>query len=281
MDSELSIQQAAEVTGLSAHTLRYYERIGLLDRVGRAESGHRRYVAADLAWLDLLMRLRATGMPIRQMQEFAALRRRGPETARKRRRLLVAHRQTVRARIQALEENMARLDEENRAAGRAAGWHARREAGDNPEAQRFAMHAFGAQFAEARVNQDTGEVRVPRLLGVFAAGRVMNAKTVRSQLLGGMTMGLSMALHEASVLDPRFGDFINHDFAAYHIATNADVGTVDVWIDEDDPYVNPMGAKGIGEIGIVGTAAAIANAVYHATGVRVRDLPITLDKLLS
>jgi DNA-binding transcriptional MerR regulator len=111
MDSELSIQQAAAVTGLSAHTLRYYERVGLLDGVGRAESGHRRYTATDLAWLDLLMRLRATGMPIRQMQEFAALRRRGPETARERRRLLVAHRQAVRAHIQALEENLTRLDE--------------------------------------------------------------------------------------------------------------------------------------------------------------------------
>ena len=89
------------------------------------------------------------------------------------------------------------------------------------------------------------------------------------------------ALHEASVLDPRFGDYVNHDFAAYHIATNADVGTIDVaWIDEDDPHVNPLGAKGIGELGIVGTAAAIANAVYHATGIRVRELPITLDKLL-
>lgn len=95
-------------------------------------------------------------------------------------------------------------------------------------------------------------------------------------------MGLSMALQEQSVLDQRFGDFANHDFAEYHIATNADVGTVDVmWIDEDDPHINPMHAKGIGEIGIVGTAAAIANAVYHATGIRIRDLPITLDKLLS
>ncbi len=156
------------------------------------------------------------------------------------------------------------------------------EAGENPEAQRFSMHAFGAQFAEVRVNLDTGEVRVPRLLGVFAAGRIMNAKTARSQLLGGMTMGLSMALHEESVMDPRFGDYVNHDFAEYHIATNADVGSIDVsWIDEDDPYINPLGAKGIGEIGIVGTAAAIANAVYHATGIRIRDLPITLDKLLS
>jgi xanthine dehydrogenase YagR molybdenum-binding subunit len=151
----------------------------------------------------------------------------------------------------------------------------------NPEAQQFSMHAFGAQFAEVRVNADTGEVRVPRLLGVFAAGRIINPKTARSQLLGGMTWGLSMALHEASVLDPRFGDYVNHDFAEYHIATNADVGTIDVtWIDEEDPHVNPMGAKGIGEIGIVGTAAAIANAVYHATGIRVRDLPITLEKLL-
>src|SRR5260221_4737647 len=111
MDSELSIQQAAEVTGLSAHTLRYYERVGLLDGVGRAESGHRRYAATDLAWLDLLMRLRATGMPIRQMQEFAALRRRWPETARERRRLLVGHRQGLRAHIQALDENLTRLDE--------------------------------------------------------------------------------------------------------------------------------------------------------------------------
>ena len=151
----------------------------------------------------------------------------------------------------------------------------------NPEAQQFSMHAFGAQFAEVRVNADTGEVRVPRLLGVFAAGRIINPKTARSQLLGAMTMGLSMALHEASVLDPRFGDYVNHDFAEYHIATNADVGTIDVtWIEEEDLHVNPMGAKGIGEIGIVGTAAAIANAVYHATGIRVRDLPITLEKLL-
>ena len=176
----------------------------------------------------------------------------------------------------------ARLQEEFGGSVPAEGLEATGTFQANPEAQQYAMHAFGAQFAEVRVNEDTGEVRVPRLLGVFAAGRIINPKTARSQFLGGMTWGLSMALHEESVLDPRFGDYVNHDFAEYHIATNADVGEIDAtWIDEEDPHVNPMGVKGIGEIGIVGTAAAIANAVYHATGIRVRDLPITLDKLLS
>jgi xanthine dehydrogenase YagR molybdenum-binding subunit len=152
---------------------------------------------------------------------------------------------------------------------------------DNPDMARYAMYSFGAQFAEVRVHQDTGELRVPRLLGVFDAGRIINPKTARSQLLGGMTWGLSMALHEHSVIDPRFGHVVNHDFAEYHIAANADAGSIEVaWLDEEDPHVNPMGAKGLGEVCMVGTAAAIANAVYHATGVRVRDLPITLDKLL-
>jgi xanthine dehydrogenase YagR molybdenum-binding subunit len=155
------------------------------------------------------------------------------------------------------------------------------DAGDNPYAGRYAMYAHGAQFAEVRVDADTGEVRVPRMVGVFAVGRVLNAKTTRSQLLGGMVWGLSMALLEESVLDPRYGDYANADLAEYHVAVNADVGDIDVaWIDENDPYVSPMGAKGVGEIGIVGAAAAVANAVHHATGVRVRDLPITLDKLL-
>jgi xanthine dehydrogenase YagR molybdenum-binding subunit len=151
----------------------------------------------------------------------------------------------------------------------------------NPHTRKVSMYTFGAQFAEVRVNEDTGEVRVPRLLGVFDAGRIVNPKTARSQLLGGMTWGLSMALHEHSVIDPRFGHVVNQDFAGYHIAAHADVGSVEAyWLDEQDTYFDPIGAKGIGEIGIVGTAAAIANAVHHATGTRVRDLPITLDKLL-
>ncbi len=147
---------------------------------------------------------------------------------------------------------------------------------------RLAQYSFGAQFAEARVDLDTGEVRVPRLLGVFAAGRIVNPVTARSQLIGGMTMGLSMALHEESAIDPEFGDFANHDLASYHVAVSADVRDVEaVWIPEVEPFLGPLGAKGIGEVGIVGTAAAIANAVHHATGIRVRSLPIRLDKLLA
>jgi xanthine dehydrogenase YagR molybdenum-binding subunit len=184
--------------------------------------------------------------------------------------------------VEAARQLRARLASEHGGTVPAEGLEVTAEMPDNPDTRRFAMHSFGAQFAEVRVREDSGEVRVPRLLGVFAAGRIINPKTARSQLLGGMTWGLSMALHEHSVLDPRFGHVVNQDFATYHVAANADVGAVEVdWLDEEDPHVNPMGAKGMGELGIVGTAAAIANAVFHATGVRVRDLPITLDKLLQ
>ena len=184
--------------------------------------------------------------------------------------------------VEAAGQLRRRLETEHNGRVPAGGLEVTAETPDNPHTKQFAMHSFGAQFAEVRVHEDTGQVRVPRLLGVFAAGRIINAKTGRSQLLGGMTMGLSMALHEDSVLDHRYGHVANQDFAEYHIATNADIGSIDVhFLAEDDPYVNPMGSKGIGELGIVGTAAAIANAVHHATGIRVRDLPITLDKLLG
>ena len=161
------------------------------------------------------------------------------------------------------------------------GAEAEAEMPENPDTERFAIHSFGAQFAEVHVHADTGEIRVPRMLGVFSVGRIINPRTARSQLIGGMTMGLSMALHEHSVVDPRFGHVVNHDFAEYHIAANADVKDIEaIWLDEYDPHANPMGSRGIGEIGIVGAAAAIANAVFHATGRRVRSLPITLDQLL-
>jgi xanthine dehydrogenase YagR molybdenum-binding subunit len=148
--------------------------------------------------------------------------------------------------------------------------------------QKLARHAFGAQFAEVRVDVDTGEIRVARMLGVFAAGRIINPRTAWSQLIGGMTMGVSMALLEESTIDAEFGDFVNHDLAQYHVAVNADVLEIDAaWVEEHDPHLNPMGSKGIGEIGIVGTAAAVGNAVFHATGVRFRELPLRPDRILA
>ena len=149
---------------------------------------------------------------------------------------------------------------------------------DRPE---FARHSFGAHFVEVAVDVDTGEIRVPRMLGVFAAGRIVNPLTARSQMIGGMTMGLSAALHEESIMDIRSGDFLNHDLANYHVAANADVGSIEVaFVEEQDDELNPLGIKGIGEIGIVGAAAAVANAVWHATGVRHRNIPIRPDHVL-
>ncbi|MFG1966936.1 xanthine dehydrogenase family protein molybdopterin-binding subunit [Nonomuraea sp. NPDC049028] len=148
--------------------------------------------------------------------------------------------------------------------------------------QDLARHAFGAQFARVRVDMDTGEIRVSHLLGIFAAGRIIDEQLAMSQFVGGMTMGVGMALMEESVIDDEFGGFSNHDLAQYHVPVCADIERIDAaWIEEDDRHLNPMGTKGIGEIGIVGTAAAIGNAVYHATGIRVRDLPITPARLLT
>ncbi|MEU2005463.1 xanthine dehydrogenase family protein molybdopterin-binding subunit [Rhodococcus sp. NPDC019627] len=161
------------------------------------------------------------------------------------------------------------------------GAEASAETPGNPDAEKFALHSFGAHFVEAHVHRDTCEIRVERMLGVFAIGRVVNARTVRSQLIGGMTMGVSMALHEESVGDPRFGHIVNHDLASYHIAAHADIRYLDaVCLEDVDEHANPIGSKGAGEIGIVGAAAAVANAVRSATGIRVRAVPIHLDDLL-
>jgi xanthine dehydrogenase YagR molybdenum-binding subunit len=149
------------------------------------------------------------------------------------------------------------------------------------EKKQFSMHSFGAVFVEVHVDRDLGEIRVPRVVARYSIGKLMNEKTGRSQLMGGIVWGIGMALMEQSVLDEHSGRIVNANLGDYHIPTNADIGEIDVGVvAEDDPHINPLGARGIGEIGITGVAAAIANAVYHAVGVRVRELPITLDKLL-
>lgn len=142
----------------------------------------------------------------------------------------------------------------------------------------FATHS--AIFAEVRVDEELGTLRVTRVVNAVAAGRIINPKTAGSQVMGAVVWGIGMALEEESMTDHRLGRFMNHDYAEYHIPVNADVHDIDViFVEEHDEIVNPLGAKGVGEIGIVGVPAAIANAIHHATGVRVRDLPITVDKI--
>jgi xanthine dehydrogenase YagR molybdenum-binding subunit len=149
-------------------------------------------------------------------------------------------------------------------------------------ARQYAQQTFGAQFVEVAVDAATGEIRIRRMLAVCAAGRILNPKTARSQVIGGMTMGAGAALMEALVVDKRRGFFVNHDLAGYEVPVHADVPHLEVvFVDETDPTIAPLKAKGVGELGISGVAAAIANAVYNATGVRVRDYPITLDKLID
>ncbi len=158
------------------------------------------------------------------------------------------------------------------------------EASSEPgsEKKQYAMHAFGAVFTEVRVDADLGRIRVPRVVGVYGVGNRLNAKTAHSQLMGGIVWGIGMALFEESLLDTRNGRFVNASLAEYHVPVNADIGSIDVsFVEENDPHVNPLGIKGIGEIGITGVAGSLANAVHNATGIRVRQLPITLDKVMT
>jgi xanthine dehydrogenase YagR molybdenum-binding subunit len=149
-------------------------------------------------------------------------------------------------------------------------------------AKRFAQQTFGAHFAEVAVDSATGEIRIRRMLAVCAAGRILNPMAARSQIIGGMTMGAGAALMEELVVDKRVGFFVNHDLAGYEVPVHADIPHQDVvFLDEVDPTAGPLKAKGVGELGISGVPAAIANAVYNATGIRVRDYPVTLDKLLD
>ncbi len=156
-----------------------------------------------------------------------------------------------------------------------------RQASNNPtQDEKYARNTHSAIFAEVKVDEQLGVIRVTRVVSAVAAGRILNAKTARSQILGSVVMGIGMALHEETLTDQKFGRIVNANFAEYHVPVNADIHDIEViFVDEPDTIINPLGTKGVGEIGIVGVAAAVANAVYHATGKRVRDLPITLDKL--
>ncbi len=184
------------------------------------------------------------------------------------------HRRDDETRSESYQEILAR-------AGRAS-VEGKGQATPDPAAQQsYAMHAHGAVFAEVKVDPDLGQIRVSRLVGAFAAGRVINPRMVESQYLGGMIWGISFALHEKADVDRRTGRIMNANLAEYHVPVNADVPALEaILVEEHDPHVNALGIKGVGEIGVTGTAGAIANAVWHATGIRVRSTPITLDKLL-
>jgi xanthine dehydrogenase YagR molybdenum-binding subunit len=148
--------------------------------------------------------------------------------------------------------------------------------------KRYQQSTFGAHFVEVGVDAATLEIRVRRMLAVCAAGRILNPKSARSQVIGAMTMGVGAALMEDLVVDKRYGFFVNHDLAGYEVPVHADIPHQEVvFLDETDPTSSPMKAKGVGELGLCGVGAAIANAIYNATGVRIRHYPITLDKLLS
>ena len=194
------------------------------------------------------------------------------------------------AGVVARDGRLFRRDDETRSEryadilGRAglAQVEARGKGAADPAAQStYAMHAHGAVFAEVKVDPDLGQIRVSRLVGAFAAGRIINPHLVRSQIYGGMIWGLSFALHEQAIMDKRSGRTLNANLADYHVPVNADVPSMEaLMIEEHDPHVNALGIKGVGEIGITGSAGAIANAVWHATGTRVRRFPIAIDDLV-
>jgi xanthine dehydrogenase YagR molybdenum-binding subunit len=151
----------------------------------------------------------------------------------------------------------------------------------NPETKKnYSQYTHSAVFAEVRVDEQLGVVRVTRLVDAIAAGKIINPKTARSQIIGGVVFGIGMALTEETLTDHTLGRIMNRNLGEYHVPANADIPDIDViFVDEHDDKANPLGVKGLGEIGIVGTAAAIANAIFHATGKRIRDLPVTIDKL--
>jgi xanthine dehydrogenase YagR molybdenum-binding subunit len=200
-------------------------------------------------------------------------------------------REQIARRMNARPADVAFADGQATAAGRSEtlgalagtlGLRAEGQIKKGDMASKFSQQAYGAHFAEVAVDMDTGEIRLRRMLGVFAAGRILNMKTATSQATGAMIWGVGSALFEDAVVDTRFGTFVNHDLAEYHLPSHADIPAVEaVFLDEVDDKTNPLKIKGVGELGICGAGAAVANAVYNATGVRIRDYPLTLDKVLG
>jgi len=166
-------------------------------------------------------------------------------------------------------------------ANAAAGLEATASASGEVDEEKHAFHSFGAQFCEVRFDEELARLRVTRFTGVYDCGRVLNPKTARSQMIGGIIMGLGMALMEETFRDPRSGAIVGNNLADYHVPVNADVPPIDIaFVEHPDLTFNALGARGMGEIGITGVAAAVANAVYHASGRRVRDLPILPERLM-
>ena len=192
--------------------------------------------------------------------------------------------------VVAREGRLHRLDDETRSesyadilrrAGRAEVVGTAKAARDPAVAAAYAMFSHGAVFAEVKVDPDLGQVRATRLVGAFAAGRIVNPRLVQSQYYGGMIWGVSFALHEEAVTDRRTGRIMNADLGEYHVPVNADVPSIEaILIPEEDAHVNPLGIKGVGEIAITGTVGAVANAIWHATGVRIRHFPARIEDLV-
>jgi xanthine dehydrogenase YagR molybdenum-binding subunit len=148
-------------------------------------------------------------------------------------------------------------------------------------AQKYSSYSFSAHFAKVAVHPLTGQVRVQKVIAVVDAGKIVSYKTASSQMIGGAVGGIGMVLTEEAVIDDRYGRYINGNLADYHVPVNADIAEIEaIFIDKPDPYINPIGTKGVGEISLIGVAAAVANAVYNACGKRIRELPITPDKLI-
>jgi xanthine dehydrogenase YagR molybdenum-binding subunit len=191
--------------------------------------------------------------------------------------VLSGGRVTVGAKSEAMAEIVARNHPEGlEGEGEIAGME------NDPNYTAYSLNSYGAHFAEVGVDVDTAEIRLRRMLGVFNAGRILNPKTARSQMIGGMTLGVSYALLEEAIVDTRSGAFVNRDLAEYLVPVHADIPELDaVFLNGFDDKANILGVKGIGELGVCGSAAAVTNAVFNATGVRVREFPITLDKMLD